>query len=262
MLRDMPQEKQQLKTVVITGGATGIGFETARLLLDTKKYRLALVGRNRDHLETAATKLGGSSDILSVHVCDLSDSSQIKKTAEKIIGSYKGIYGLVNNAGIYPFGDLKTTTEKAWDETMNVNLKSVYLLTQALLPTMSKNPGGGRIVNVSSTAGILPNHHALAYSVSKAALINLSRSLAKELGKDNITVNCICPGIVRSPLHEAYHQSRWEVEQFYAKRGAAYPLGRVGDPVDIAGAIRYFLSEEAAWVTGDVMIIDGGRLLT
>ena len=116
-------------------------------------------------------------------------------------------------------------------------------------------------MNVSSTAGILPNHFALAYSVSKGALIHLTRTLAKELGKDNITINCVCPGIVRSPLHEAYHQSKTELEEFYAKRGAAFPLGRVGEPKDVAGAIRFFLGEDAAWVTGDVFVVDGGRLL-
>jgi NAD(P)-dependent dehydrogenase (short-subunit alcohol dehydrogenase family) len=120
---------------------------------------------------------------------------------------------------------------------------------------------GGRIVNVSSTAGILPNHFALAYSVSKAALNHMSRTLAKELGKDNITVNCVCPGLVRTPLHDAYHQSESELEEFYAKRGAAIPLGRVGEPGDVAGVIRFLLSEEANWITGEILTVDGGRLL-
>jgi NAD(P)-dependent dehydrogenase (short-subunit alcohol dehydrogenase family) len=253
--------KNQLKTVLITGGGSGIGLESARLLLQTRQYRLILLGRNRGKLEDAAASLKASPDHVSVAACDLRDSAQIQKTVQKIVGTHKGIYGLVNNAGIYPFGGVSTTTESGWDEAMNVNLKAPFLLIQAVVAEMAKNPDGGRIVNVSSTAGILPNHFALAYSVSKAALIALTRTLAKELGKDNITVNCICPGIVRTPLHEAYHQSESELEEFYAKRGAAFPLGRVGESRDVAGAIKFFLSEDAAWVTGDIFVVDGGRLL-
>jgi NAD(P)-dependent dehydrogenase (short-subunit alcohol dehydrogenase family) len=220
-----------------------------------------LLGRNRPKLEDAAQALGGSSEIISIFTCDLRDSNQIKKTIEKVTGAYKGIYGLVNNAGIYPLGGLSDTTEEMWDEAFSVNLKGPFLLTQAVAEAMSKNPDGGRIVNVSSTAGILPNHFAFAYSVSKAAMIHMTRTLAKELGKDNITVNCVCPGIVRTPLHEAYHTSKSELEQFYAKRGSTFPLGRVGEPRDVAGAVKFFLSEDAAWVTGDILVIDGGRLL-
>ncbi len=257
----MATDKQQLKTVIITGGGSGIGLETAKLLLESKTYRIVLLGRNRLKLETAAESLGGSSEVVSIFTCDLRDQEQIKKTVEKIAGTYKGIYGLVNNAGIYPLGGLADTSEESWDEAMDVNLKGPFLLIQSVVEIMKKSSDGGRIVNVSSTAGILPNHFAFAYSISKAALIHLSRTLAKELGKDNITVNCVCPGIVRSPLHEAYHASKSELEEFYAKRGASFPLGRVGEPRDVAGAVRFFLGEDSSWVTGDVFVVDGGRLL-
>jgi NAD(P)-dependent dehydrogenase (short-subunit alcohol dehydrogenase family) len=261
--RFVAADKQHIKTVIITGGGSGIGFETAKILVEAGGYRLVLMGRERNKLEAAASTLGagGARDLVSVAVCDLRNSEQVKKSIDRISGSYKGIYGLINNAGVYPFGGLATTTETQWDETFAVNLKSAFMLIQGLVPLMAKNPDGGRIINVSSTAGILPNHFALAYSVSKAAMVHLSRTLAKELGKDNITVNCVCPGIVRSPLHDAYHQSESDLEEFYARRGSAFPMGRVGEPRDVAGAIKYFLSPEASWVTGDVFVVDGGRLL-
>jgi meso-butanediol dehydrogenase/(S,S)-butanediol dehydrogenase/diacetyl reductase len=253
--------KSTLKTVVITGAASGIGLDTAKLLLETGGYRVLLVGRDGDKLNTAAKELGGPTDSVATFECDLADAKQIRKTVEKITATHKSIYGLVNNAGVYPFGGLAATTEAIWDDAMDVNLKGPFLLTQALVPYLAKSQDGARIVNVSSTAGLLPNHFALAYSISKAALIHMTRTLAKELGKDGITVNCVCPGIVRTPMHEAYHANTSELEHFYAKRGAAFPMGRVGEPRDISGAIRFFLSPEAGWVTGDVCVVDGGRLL-
>ncbi len=252
---------KNLKTVIITGAGSGIGLDTAKLLKETGGYRLILVGRDQDKLQMVAKEMGGVSDSLMTVPCDLRDSQQIKKAVDRITSNHKQIYGLVNNAGIYPFGGLTSTTEAVWDDAMNVNLKGPFLFTQAVVPYLAKSPGGARIVNVSSTAGILPNHFALAYSVSKAALVHFSRTLAKELGKDGITVNCICPGVVKSPLHSAYHASQNELENFYAKRGAAFPMGRVGEPRDVSSAIRFFLSEDASWVTGDVFVVDGGRLL-
>ena len=92
-------------------------------------------------------------------------------------------------------------------------------------------------------------------------MIHMTKTLAKELGKDGITVNCVAPGVVRTPLHASYHTSQSELEEFYAKRGASFPLGRVGVPRDVAGAIGFLLSKEASWITGDVLVTDGGRLL-
>lgn len=258
-------EKTELKTVVITGGATGIGYKTAETLLKTGSYKVILAGHERPKLEEAQKQLsrleGAPERSVQIVTCDLRQESQITKAIEKILDLDDSIYGLVNNAGIYPFGSLENTTSADWDQTLLVNLKAPFLFIQGLAKTLAKHPSGGRIVNLSSTAGMLPNHFALAYSVSKAALIQLTKTLAKELGKDNINVNCVCPGIVRSPMHEAYHRSDRELEDFYLKKGAGFPLGRVGEPTDVANAIEFLLSEKSSWITGEVMVIDGGRLL-
>src|SRR5690606_8001974 len=116
------------KTVLITGGGSGIGFETARKLLETKEYHVVLMGKSREKLEDAAKSLGSGPELVSVSVCDLKDADQIRRAVEKIVGAYKAIYGLVNNAGIYPFGGLHSTTDEAWDETFAVNLKAPFVL--------------------------------------------------------------------------------------------------------------------------------------
>jgi NAD(P)-dependent dehydrogenase (short-subunit alcohol dehydrogenase family) len=261
MLQNKP-DSSSLKNVVITGATTGIGLEATRQLVRSGEYRVLAVGRTQSAIDNALKELGALAESVVPFVSELSDPSEIQKLSERILSGHKKIYGLVNNAGIYPFGGLESTTLKAWNDTMAINLNAPFLLTQALAPALAKHPGGARIVNISSTAGILPNHFALAYSVSKAALIQLTKTLAKELGKSGITVNCICPGIVKSPMHEAYHHNSSELEQFYAKRGGAYPMGRVGEPADVASAIRFMLSPEASWLTGDILVIDGGRMLT
>lgn len=263
-------DRNSLKPVVITGGTSGIGLATAERLLRSGQFRLCIVSRGEDKIAEARSHLANclpegassSKDLLTFYDCDLTDSRALKATVEKIKAVYSnGIYGLVNNAGVYPLAGVDTTTEGVWDQTHALNVKAPFLLIQGLMDNLRKSPWGARIVNVSSTAGILPNSFALAYSVSKAALIQLTRTLAKELGKDRITVNCVAPGIVRSPMHEGYHRTDAELESFYAKRGATFPLGRVGEPADVAAVIDFFLSDAAAWVTGDVLIADGGRLL-
>ena len=256
------KEKPNPKTIIITGGGSGIGLETAKELVEkSKDIKVVLIGKDNEKLQDALNSLDTYRQQVSILSCDLNSPEETRKCGEKIIQSHKHLYGLVNNAGVYPFGGLFNTTEETWDLAMNVNLKASFLLAQILAPELSKHPSGGRIVNVSSTAGLLPNHFALAYSVSKAALVQLTKTLAKELGKDGITVNCVCPGIVRTPLHENYHASQRDLEDFYSRRGAAFPMGRVGEPKDVAASIRFFLSEEANWITGDVHVVDGGRLL-
>lgn len=251
-----------LRPILITGAATGIGLETTRKLIQSGEYQV--IGIVRD--STQAAELQALADPaaptkLSVFSCDLKDAREIQKLYEKVSASHKTLYALVNNAGIYPFGGIANTELALWNETLSVNLTAPFLLTQTFLPLLRKSEGGARVLNISSTAGILPNHFALAYSVSKAGLIHFTKTLAKELGPEGITVNCICPGIVKSPMHDAYHHSKSNLEAFYAKKGAGFPMGRVGEPSDVAHAALYFLSPGAAWVTGDVLLVDGGRLL-
>ena len=128
------------------------------------------------------------------------------------------------------------------------------------LPAMIEQ-GKGVIVNMASIGGVVAVRERAAYCTTKFAVVGLTKSLALDHAHQGIRVNCICPGIVRSPMHEAYHRSESELQEFYAKRGATFPLGRVGESRDVAGAVRFFLGPDSAWVTGDVFVVDGGRLL-
>lgn len=249
---------KNVRTVVITGGSTGIGFEIAKLLNENDSYELVLISKEKAKLDHALTLLPSKKRV-SAFACDVGDPKQVEVTCKKILAIHDSVYGLINNAAIYPFGGLENTTLDSWDLTMNVNLKAPFLFSQLLLPAMSKN--GGRIINISSTAAMIPNHFALAYSVSKAALNQLTKTLAKEIGNKKITVNCICPGIVKTGMHEEYHKSKTDLNEFYARRGSQYPMGRVGEPHDVAVAVKFLLSDEAGWITGDVMVVDGGRAL-
>lgn len=257
----------QTKTFVITGGSSGIGLAIARGLVQSGPCELILVAKEASSLKQAEEALNAEAKASDQNVkistieCDLTQMRQVRHTVEKIQAQAKSIYALVHNAGIYPFGSTADTSEKQWDEVMNIHLKVPFFLTQGLLNNLKSQTGGARILNISSTAGILPNHFAVAYSVSKGAMVHLTKTMAKELGKERITVNCICPGIVRSPLHIPSHRTKSELEEFYARRGAAFPVGRVGEPEDVANAALYFLSESAEWCTGEIMILDGGRLL-
>lgn len=251
------------KTIVVSGGGSGIGLEAIRMLAESNKdYHCVALCINRAQMESAAKELETYRAQVSFFTCDLKDPEQIRQTIQKISSTQKCIYGLINNAGIYPFGGLADTKLSSWDETFDTNLKSAFLLTQGLLPLMKENGlDMGRVVSIASTAGILPNQHALAYSVSKAALIQFAKTIAKEIGPFGITSNVICPGIIKSPMHETYHESDSKLEEFYHRRGSSFPMGRVGEPRDVAAAIKFLMGDDSSWMTGEVLVVDGGRLL-
>lgn len=250
------------KTIVVSGGGSGIGLETIKALVETGEYNCVALCLNRVQMETAAKELESYRENVSFFTCDLRDPEQIRLTVKKIATTQKCVYGLVNNAGIYPFGSLADTTLDTWNETFDINLKSAFLLTQGLLPLIKDNGlGAGRIVSIASTAGILPNQHALAYSVSKAALLHFGKTIAKEVGQFGITSNIVSPGIIKSPMHETYHESDAKLEEFYHRRGSSFPMGRVGEPRDVSSAVKFIISDDASWMTGEILVVDGGRLL-
>ena len=246
---------EQGRTVLVTGGATGIGKAVAASFARDGD-RVVIVGRREEVLRQAAEELGPR---VSWQRADVADREQVVRAVDAIVGEHGTIHVLVNNAGISNRPVSVTTpldeAERIWDEFSRINVKGVLLMTLACAPHLARP--GGRIVLISSgavlTGGVFPG--LMAYAASKAALHGMMNSLARELGPDGITVNTITPGVIvdtemTAGIREADH----------ARLSEATVTKRVGHPEDIAAAVRYLASPEASFVSTQVLQVDGGRL--
>lgn len=234
--------------VLITGAGTGIGAATAALFHE-KGSHVVLVGRRQETLKTVANNLKNS----TIEVCDLQDSKQIESLVKKI----ENVDILINNAGIIERGNLVDQPIASWRKQYETNVFGPVLLTQMLLKSMISAKKGS-IINVASSLGVRPVAGTSAYSSSKAAMISWTQALALEVAPYGIRVNCVAPGIVDTPILTG-HQGALSNED-KVKLGGLHPLGRLGQPKDIAEAI-YYLST-ASWTTGAVLTVDGGISLT
>jgi NAD(P)-dependent dehydrogenase (short-subunit alcohol dehydrogenase family) len=246
------------KRVIVTGASSGIGRATARLFLD-KGDRVALLGRRREALdESAGTFLEGGSAI--VVPADLSNEDETEAAVAKSVELMGGLDLLVNAAGILKSGDIGKTSLGLWDETMNINLRSVFHIMKLAVPHLERSKGN--IVNVSSVTGTRSFPGVLAYCVSKSAVDQLTRCAALELAPKGIRVNGVNPGVVVTELHRAGGMDQEAYARFIDHSKSTHPLGRVGEPGEIADLIYFLASESAGWITGDTISIDGGRALT
>ena len=246
------------KRAIITGGASGIGKASALVLAEAgasisiadidEQGSLAVVNQ--------ITAQGGEAIFVSCDVTSAQDCQLAIETTIKLLG---GLDILLNNAGIIRRASVIDTTEEEWDQVMAVNVKSVFLLSKFAIPYMEE-AGGGVIVNMSSGWGLVGGLNAVAYCASKAAIVNMTRAMALDHGPQNIRVNCICPGDTdTSMLREEAHQLGIS-EQVFLGVAAERPLQRIGTPEDIAQAVLYLVSDTSAFVTGAVLVVDGGGL--
>ena len=246
------------KRVIVTGASSGIGRAAAQQFLN-KGARVALIGRRRQALEEAAAGFFKRGSALPIQA-DLSDERQTESAIAASTESLEGLDVLVNAAGILKSGDIEKTSLGLWDETMNINLRSVFHIMKLAVPHQEQSRGN--IVNVSSVTGLRSFPGVLAYCVSKAATDQLTRCSALELAPKGIRVNGVNPGVVTTELHRAGGMNQEAYDKFLEHSKSTHPLGRVGQPAEIADLICFLASDKAGWITGATMSIDGGRAQT
>jgi NAD(P)-dependent dehydrogenase (short-subunit alcohol dehydrogenase family) len=238
------------KICVVTGATSGIGMTTARKLASAGA-RVAAVGRNPDKLATL------NATNIRTYQADLSDTQATEKFAAAVLKDFGGVDVLVNAAGILAMGTIENTTLAAYDDMMNINVRSVLQLTQLLLPAIIERKGN--IVNLSSVTGPRAFPGVLTYCISKAAIDQLTRCAALELAPKGVRVNAVNPGVVRTNLHLNAGMSDTAYEAFVERSKITHPLGRIGTPEEVADLILFLASPKAGWITGGTFPIDGGR---
>lgn len=245
------------QTIVVTGAGSGIGRATAVLCATAGARRVVLVGRRSEMLEETARGISGcEAMILAADVGTNDGRAMLIKKAVAL-----GVDGLVNNAGTFSGSSLGKTSDEDWEKNLDVNVTAPFALMRGLLPALEKSKTAS-VVNVSSTLAVKPIPDTAAYNASKAALIQLSRSLALELGPKGIRVNAVLPAIVDTPMYRGRYTSDDEYRKSLPETRKLHPIGRIGEPEDIARAIVFLLSPAASWITGVSLPVDGGMLVT
>jgi len=245
----------QNKNVLITGGSRGIGKACVELFLLAGANVAFTFQSAKKEAEEVIADYNGSSKLKNYNV-NLADAVEIEKVIELILSDFGNIDILVNNAGIWKEAAIDKMTIDEWNEMMNINLTSTYLITKLLVPGMKKNKFG-RIINVASTAGQRGEAFHSHYAASKGGMISLTKSLASELGQHNITVNCIAPGWVITDMTT----DSLADPVTYQKVIGDIPLNKVAKPEEIAGPILFLASHLASHITGEILNVNGGSVL-
>jgi NAD(P)-dependent dehydrogenase (short-subunit alcohol dehydrogenase family) len=246
------------KAVLVTGGSSGIGRACA-LALASEGANVALTGRRRARLDEVAASVreqGGQALVLEGDVRDEAVCAHWAQACEK---SFAGLDGLVNAAGVIGNGAIDATPAAEWDRVMDSNARSVYLMTRAAAEPLKKKKGS--VVNLSSVASNRPYPGLAAYCVSKAAVDMITRCSAVDFAPHGVRVNAVNPGVVVTELHTVASAVA-DYPAFLERGKTTHPLGRVGSVADIAALVLFLLSDEAGWITGACMPIDGGRALS
>jgi len=245
----------QHKIALITGAGTGIGRAIA-LAFATEGARIALAGRRKTVLQTVAREIGTAAFVVEA---DVAKKTDIDRALEQTVRHFGGLTTLVNNAGVLHTGTAEQISEEQWNETFNLNVRGVWQLSTAALPYLRKQ-GGGSIINIASVLGINGARNRAAYASSKGAVVLLSKCMAIDHGHENIRVNAICPGFVETELTARVLAEAPDPQATRRERIAVHPIGRLGQPRDIAGVAVLLASDESAWVSGAVWPVDGGYL--
>jgi NAD(P)-dependent dehydrogenase (short-subunit alcohol dehydrogenase family) len=247
------------KVAIITGASSGIGRATA-LLFAKKGAKVIAIGRNTKELNSLRDEYKEKKGLIKTVLADIRETTQVDKLVIDAVENLGQIDVLVNAAGIIANGSIETTSLDDWDKMMDINLRAVFYMMSKCVPHLEKTKGN--IVNVSSVTGIRAFPNVLAYCVSKAATDQLTRCSALELAPKGVRVNAVNPGVVVTNIHKRGGMEPENYEKFLEHSKTTHPLGRVGNPAEIAELIYFLASEKASWITGGTYEIDGGRAQT
>ena len=244
------------KVALITGGTRGIGLAIARTFA-AAGARVMIASRKQENVDAALASFDASDGAVLGMTAHTGSQEAVQALAAYTIDAFGGIDILVNNAATNPhFGPMLTAEESQWDKILDVNVKGYFRMIKACVPHMQKR-GGGKIINLASIAGQLPLPGMGVYSVSKAAVIMLTKVLAVELAPMNIQVNAIAPGLIKTRFSAAL----WRNQQIYQAITRTIPQGRMAEPEEVAGIALYLASHASDFTTGATVVVDGGQIL-
>jgi NAD(P)-dependent dehydrogenase (short-subunit alcohol dehydrogenase family) len=244
------------KVALITGGNSGIGSATAALLAK-EGAAVVLTGRNQERGEQVAKAIDETGGKAKFFSSDVRVADECQKVVEQTLEWFGRIDVLFNNAGVFHPKTVPDCTEQEWDETIDSSLKGAFLMSKYTLPSMIER-GSGSIIHTSSGWGILGGDKAAAYCAAKGGLIVMAKAMAIDHGPDGIRVNCVCPGDVETPMLPDDAKKRGIAWEDYLAGASDRPLGRIGTAEEIARAVLFLASDDASFVTGEALVVDGG----
>lgn len=245
-----------MQTSLITGVSGGIGKAIAKKFIDQGYFVIGQYNSNEKSVLELKAELekSGKADLFFAVKADFTKVEQINQMMDNIEKSFKSISVLVNNSGVALYKLVTDTTEQDWDKLFDVNVKSAFMITNRVLKGMI-SAKKGKIVNVSSMWGIVGSSMEVAYSASKSAIIGYTKALAKEVGPSGINVNCVCPGVIKTPMNANLSS------QDMADLADQTPLGRIGTPEEVSELVYFLSSDKADFITGQIISCDGGFAL-
>lgn len=248
-----------VQQVIVTGASSGIGRATA-MRFGRAGAMVVAVGRDAAALADVAKAVEGEGGTCSTITADVTDAAAPSRIVDRALKQMGGLTTLVNAAGIIGNGSIETTTDEEWDTMMDINARAPFRLMRAAMPALIESKGS--VVNVSSVTGLRSFPGVLAYCVSKSAIDQLTRCSALEVAAKGVRINAVNPGVVISNLHRRGGMNEEKYSAFLEHSKATHPIGRPGEPTEIADLIFFLASPGAAWITGETVSIDGGRHLT
>lgn len=243
----------QGKHCIVTGGASGIGEATVRRFVE-EGAEVLIADMNLEAAEALAADLGAA---VTAVQCDVRREADVQQVAAKALGQWSTVDVLVNNAGVELNKAYDETTVDEWDRVIDTNLRGPWLFCKYIVPHMVKR-GSGSVVNVSSLNGLVGFPLSTAYGSAKGGLVVLTRDMAIELGASGVRVNCVCPGVIATPMMDRWTRLMPDQAEAQDMLRGVMPVGRMGDAAEVAGAILFFASDDSTLCQGSILSVDGG----